>query len=499
MRGFMRSCAAILPVVAAAVGSSCSGRAGTTDATADPRAENLRLVGYDDLQGRSAYQPVIHPYGDRRILFVGHHAGEALNPATGQVEVNGLSIVDVTDPAVPEYLVHVPPTGAEANGTQHVQVCSGSALPSADPDRVYLMRTNGTLSYEVLDVTDPHEPQFVTMIATTGVSSRPESQRGNRETHKSQWDCDSGIAYLNGTPAGWRVTRVLQAFDLADPTQPRHIRDFGLVGHEPTASGPFPEPQVAGLHQPFVNGDRMYLGYNSGGDGVLQILDRGRFLSGDPGASNPRAPTPENLLYPEIARFDMPPYYGVHTAKPVYDVEIADYADNRDLRSLDLLLVVSESGTFRCQENRDAMFIFDITDEARPFPISTFQVPEAAGDFCNAGGRFGPHSLNDSYHPGFDKKLVVLAYFNAGIRVVDIRNPYAPVEVGHFIPEKRANTTPSCIEISGVEECDTAIQTNNVDLDDRGYIYAVDRASTGLVVLELTGAAQLIAGLADAP
>ena len=291
MRGLMRSCAAILPVVAAAVASSCSGRAGTTDATADPRAENLRLVGYDDLQGRSAYQPVIHPYGDRRILFVGHHAGEALNPATGQVEVNGLSIVDVTDPAVPEYLVHVPPTGAEANGTQHVQVCSGSALPSADPDRVYLMRTNGTLSYEVLDVTDPHEPQFVTMIATTGVSSRPESQRGNRETHKSQWDCDSGIAYLNGTPAGWRVTRVLQAFDLADPTQPRHIRDFGLVGHEPTASGPFPEPQVAGLHQPFVNGDRMYLGYNSGGDGVLQILDRGRFLSGDPGASNPRAPT----------------------------------------------------------------------------------------------------------------------------------------------------------------------------------------------------------------
>ena len=499
MKDIVRSRAATLLVVAATIGSSCAGPAGTTDATADPRAENLRLVGYDDLQGRSAYQPVIHPYGDRRILFVGHHAGEALNPATGQVEVNGLSIVDVTDPAVPEYLVHVPPTGAEANGTQHVQVCSGRALPRADPDRVYLMRTNGTLSYEVLDVTDPREPQFVTTIATTGVSSRPESQRGNRETHKSQWDCDSGIAYLNGTPAGWRVTRVLQAFDLADPTQPRHIRDFGLVGHEPTASGPFPEPQLAGLHQPFVNGDRMYLGYNSGGDGVLQILDRGRFLSGDPGASDSRAPTPANLLYPEIARFDMPPYYGVHTAKPVYNVEITDYADNRDVRALDLLLVVSESGAFRCQENRDAMFIFDITVEARPLPISTFQVPEAAGDYCNVGGRFGPHSLNDSYHPGFDKKLVVLAYFNAGIRVVDIRNPYAPVEVGHFIPETTANTTLSCIEISRVEECDTAIQTNNVDLDDRGYIYAVDRASTGLVVLELTGVAREIAGLRDAP
>ncbi len=141
MKDIVRSRAATLLVVAATIGSSCAGPAGTTDATADPRAENLRLVGYDDLQGRSAYQPVIHPYGDRRILFVGHHAGEALNPATGQVEVNGLSIVDVTDPAVPEYLVHVPPTGAEANGTQHVQVCSGRSLPRADPDRVYLMRT----------------------------------------------------------------------------------------------------------------------------------------------------------------------------------------------------------------------------------------------------------------------------------------------------------------------------------------------------------------------
>ena len=50
-------------------------------------------------------------------------------------------------------------------------------------------------------------------------------------------------------------------------------------------------------------------------------------------------------------------------------------------------------------------------------------------------------------------------------------------------------------EIDGVEQCDRAIQTNNVNLDDRGYIYALDRASTGLHVLELTGAARAIAGL----
>ena len=50
-------------------------------------ARNMRLVGYHDLQARSAYQPVVHAYGDRRILFVGQHAGEALNPQTGLTEV----------------------------------------------------------------------------------------------------------------------------------------------------------------------------------------------------------------------------------------------------------------------------------------------------------------------------------------------------------------------------------------------------------------------------
>jgi hypothetical protein len=455
----------------------------------------MRLVGRDDLQGRSAYQPIVHPYGDRRILFVGHHAGEASNPVTGETERNGLSILDVTDPAVPVYLVHVPPTGGEASGTQHVQVCDGSALPGGRPGAVYAMRSNGLVGFEILDVSDPANPSFLTTVATMGRSSRPESDRGDRETHKFQWDCESGTAYLNGTVHGWRVTRVLQVFDVGNPAEPRHIRDFGLVGHEPGAEGEFPAPQVAGLHQPFVVGNRVYLGYNSGEDGVLQILDREKLLNGDGAASDPLAARPENLVYPEIARLDLPHYWGAHTAKPIYGFEIADYSDNRDARVRDLLLLVSEAGAFRCQENRDVLFILDITDEARPFPISTFQVPEEPGDFCRRGGRFGPHSFQDAFHPAFDKTLVLLAYFNAGIRAVDIRDPFEPREVAHYIPEITANTTESCIEIDGTEHCDRAIQTNNVNIDDRGYIYAVDRASTGLHILELTGKAREIVGL----
>lgn len=464
-----------------------------------PQALNMRLVGRHDLQARSAYQPVIHAYDDRRILFVGHHAGESMNPLTGSIEVNGLSILDVTDPGVPEMLSHVPPSADEASGTQHVQVCDGSTLPDGDPDKVYVVRTNGQLGWDLFDVTDPASPEFISDIAETGYSSRPESARGNRETHKMQWDCETGIGYFNGTAEGWRVTRLLMAFDLSNPEEPKHIRDFGLVGWQPDAEGPYPPPNIAGLHQPVIVGNRMYLGYESGGNGVLQILDRDKFLNGDPQAEDdPFAPTPENLLYPQISRLDMPGYWGVHTAKPVYELAVPDYNDNRDHRIRDFLIVVSEAGggsSMRCQETRDVMFLVDITQEDKPFPVSTYQTSEEPGDFCNKGGRFGPHSVHDAFHSGFDKTMAVLSYFNAGIRAVDIRNPFEPVEAAYFIPEPNENTIDSCVQIGDVEHCDRVISTNNVNIDDRGYIYAVDRRHTGLHIVELTGAARQIVKL----
>src|SRR4029453_4916367 len=38
-----------------------------------PEAKDMRLVGYSDLQARSAYQPLIHRQGDRWIAYIGHH------------------------------------------------------------------------------------------------------------------------------------------------------------------------------------------------------------------------------------------------------------------------------------------------------------------------------------------------------------------------------------------------------------------------------------------
>src|ERR1700750_1103341 len=67
-------------------------------------ALNMRLVGADELQARSAYQPTIQKQGQRWIASVGHHGDRKLNPLTGRIEDNGTSIVDVTDPRQPRYL-----------------------------------------------------------------------------------------------------------------------------------------------------------------------------------------------------------------------------------------------------------------------------------------------------------------------------------------------------------------------------------------------------------
>jgi hypothetical protein len=446
-----------------------------------PEAMNMRLVGYDDLQGRSAYQPTIHHQGNRYIAYIGHHGGtpeipKPVNRLTGQAEFNGTSIVDVTDPAHPRYLAHIPgtPGNYEDGGAQMTRVCDGRALPKGDPNNTYLLRVFGGKGHQIYDVTDPAKPALIW-----------QREGELNDTHKSWWECDTGIAYLVSGVPGWRVNRMTEVYDMSDPSHPVKIRDFGLPGQQPGATGPVPE-QLHGMISLGREGNRIYFGYGTNKNGVMQIVDRDKLLHG------PREPTAENLLYPDVGRLTMTPFNGAHTTFPMPKMPIAEFAKDSLGTERDIVMIVDEQIRNACQEPRQMAWFVDVTIEAHPMIISNFQVSEASGDFCSRGGRFGTHASNESMAPIFYKKVVFLSYFNAGVRAVDIRDPYHPKQIGYFIPSITETTDKRCITINGQDNCKVAIQTNNVETDDRGYVYMVDRANTGMHILELTGDARAI-------
>jgi hypothetical protein len=139
--------------------------------------------------------------------------------------------------------------------------------------------------------------------------------------------------------------------------------------------------------------------------------------------------------------------------------------------------------------------IFDITTETKILGVSTWTVPESSGNFCDRGGRYGTHSTNENLTPIYYKKVVFVAHFNAGVRALDVRDPFNPKEIGYYIPAITPQTDKRCVGTGAAEKCKIAIQTNNVEVDDRGYIYIVDRANTGMHILELAGDARKVANL----
>ncbi len=88
--------------------------------------------------------------------------------------------------------------------------------------------------------------------------------------------------------------------------------------------------------------------------------------------------------------------------------------------------------------------------------------------WSRAPGRFGAHQ----YREKLDGTLVYLTWFSGGLRIVDVADPLLPVEVGHFIPEPARG--------------EAAPQSNDVDVDERGLIYLIDR-NRGFDILEFDG------------
>jgi len=490
-----------------------------TVAAAQQKAEmsNMELVGYNDLQGRNAYIPVIQKQGERWIAYVGHHSDTfrgaktdqhtedippRLNPLTGKNEPNGTSIVDVTDPRHPKYLAHIPGKGTgEGGGAPFVRVCSGNDLPHADKGKFYLLRPFGNTGWEMWDVTDPAKPSQMNVIIS-----------GLHNTHNAWWECDSGIAYLAGGPLDWLSHTMgkeqhdalshAMIYDLSNPAKPVFIRSFGLPGQQTGSASPQLPVGLHGTISTGPKGNRVYFSNGDADDGVLEIVDREKLLNG------PKEPTDENLRYPVVGRIDLPPDMGVNASFPLIQMHLPEFAKQKEGSLKDFVAVIGggHADFYNCVDARQMMRIFDITTESKPVGVSTWTVPEASGNFCSRGGYFSTHASNENFTPIYHNRVLFIAHHIAGVRAVDIRDPYHPKEIGYYIPAVTAMTDKSCFDIEHTLEtapgadrdCKTVIDTNNVEVDDRGYIYIVDQHDTGMHILQLTGTARQVADFSKA-
>jgi len=475
-------------LMALAACSPPSGPVAAQQAPADPRsdgAENVRLVGYNDLQGRQSLQVTTKSdAANGNWVYVGHSPNDRndpqanedaesndqpiLNPITGKMEYNGTSILEISDPAKPKLVWHI------SNEVAHVNSRSVQVVYDFGPEkRDYLARswdTGKDFKFQIFDITtratDPSKISLVSEITGTPPNNCGPGCGGKFiiRAHKGYWSQQSGLFYTASGEPGFRSV-VLHIWDLKDPKNPKFLGRAILPSQKNGAPG-FDREYA---HHPVVDepNHRLYIGFR--GAGPLGAWD----------ITNPA--TPKLVWSYDVS----PPYRGPHTVSPIVYDTVPNFSGDALPRRY--AFVTDEAGGGAdmkpCKSGvRSMAYMFDITNEAHPIPVSFWQVP--VGNFCEKGGRFGPHQHAETVNGElnrFEDKIAWIAYFNAGVRVLDISDPYNMKELGYYIPKTNQNSHPLA------KGQPTAIQINDVDIDHRGLAYASDRVGTGLFVLEYTG------------
>ncbi len=129
-----------------------------------------------------------------------------------------------------------------------VRVCDGNTLPAHD-GKVYMLRSYANSAHEIWDVTDPGSPVGVRTVAggnpvIGAQTGQPGALAG---THKSWWECDTGIAYLVGRrgtdscarPGRPHPSRVAARYGWPTPTRPTRVTP-GCTGTTPIMAGSRP-------------------------------------------------------------------------------------------------------------------------------------------------------------------------------------------------------------------------------------------------------------------
>lgn len=403
-------------------------------------SKNVRFLSRCDQGGRyDGVQVIVH----KGHAFIGHMFSD------------GMTVVDVRDPLNPKTVAFV---AAPANTrSHHLQVHDDLLFVVNGPSvwatqqiaqqKDYFSKPltdtlqGGTLSFaagiRIFDISQPAAPRQIAFLSIEGLG-----------VHRI-WYVGGRYAYASAHIEGF-TDHILAVIDVMDPTRPALAAQWWLPGMW-RAGGEQPAWRPGkrwALHHAIVAGDLAYGAWRDAGITVHDVSD----------------PTAPKLI--GHSNWSPPFAGGTHTPLPLPD--------------RNLLVVADEATSTNCANGLAYTWVVDVREPANPVSIATMPTP-GEEDFCAKGGKFGPHNLHENRPGSFQSSNLIFAtYHNAGLRIFDIANPFAPRETGYFVPpppEQLVDTRPNSVKV--IQSCDVF-----VDRDARMY---VTDTNAGLYILQYEG------------
>lgn len=398
-----------------------------------PLCHNLRLLGHAP-EG-SGVQVMVH----KGHAYVGH--------------ADGVTILDVADPRQPvaRARLEAPP------GTWNIHLQThGDLLLVIDEvnfhkkrqliadARQYYGRSIGLSSklfgvrgqdysagLRVFDISNPSTPRQIGYMPVEGLG-----------VHRVWFD-GGRYAYASALIDGY-VDHIFIVIDMADPAAPKEAGRWWMPGmwhdggEKPTWSARY------ALHHPVVSKGIAYCAWRDGGMTLLDVND----------PADPQLISHHNWS---------PPFGGnTHVCLPLADRGLVVALDEA---VLDDGADVDKHG-----------WVIDVRDKTNPVNIATLPTPSEQ-NYRGVGGHFGPHNVHENRSGSWQSSSIIFAtYQNAGVRVVNLDNPFRPVEIGYFVPPRPAAPTAGAKLFHSYGSAD-------VFVDAQGLMYVCD-FSTGLYILD---------------
>ncbi|MFI4987045.1 MAG: LVIVD repeat-containing protein [Alphaproteobacteria bacterium] len=401
---------------------------------------NIKFISHSDQGGRAdGVQIMVH----RGYAYIGNSFSM------------GITVLDVRDPKHPKAVnfLPCPPNTRPIHLQTHEDLLIATNLPSvwtmqvlseqeyfagSPADKLKERAGDFTCGLRIYDIAKPAEPREIAFMPIDGMGP-----------HRI-WYVGGRYAYISAHFADF-TDHILAVVDLADPTRPAIVGKWWLPGMW-RAGGETPtwrKGRRYALHHAVVAGNLAYGAWRDGGLTVHDVSD----------ATAPKL----------LAHRNWDPPFGGATHSPL------------PLPERNLLVVADEANFADCSQGFRYIWLFDVREPSNPVSFATFPQPSEA-DYCAKGGNFGPHNLHENRPGAFQSQHLIFAtYYNAGVRVYDIENPFQPREVGYYVPEKPARMMdPRPNRPQVIQSCDCYVDKN-------GIMYVTD-TNAGLNILQFEGA-----------